>query len=360
MAAAIPHEALERAVSDAFGRTVAVERVQPLHGDASTRRYLRVTLAGAPAPTAVAMLLGEGRFAPGSDELGGGATDELPFINVGRWLAAHRFPVPAVYADRSRADGVVLLEDVGDTTLWAAVDADARRAAPLFGEAVDLLARLQVAGARHADARCIAFARRFDGALARAELEHFIDHGIETRRGAALAPAARAEVLAALAPLEAPFADGPLALSHRDYMSWNIHVRDGELRLIDFQDALLAPDAFDLAQLLTDRTTIQRVDGALADSLGRRFRDAMAAAGLPLAPGFEDRYHRCVLQHALKVIGRFYYLEVVRGRPGYLAYLPAVYAVGRRAFDALPDLAPARRLVQHWVPELAATGTSPG
>ena len=85
-----------------------------LHGDASTRRYVRLHLAGAPHASAVAMVLGDGRFAPGSDELGGGtAPAELPFVNVGRWLAAHGFPVPALYADRAREDGLLLLEDIG-------------------------------------------------------------------------------------------------------------------------------------------------------------------------------------------------------------------------------------------------------
>ncbi len=350
----MPHAALARAVTDTFGGATRIVRADPLHGDASSRRYVRLHLTGAPA-TAVAMLLGEGRFAPGSDELGGrDASAELPFVNVGRWLAAHDFPVPALYADRAREDGLLLLEDVGDVTLWAAVESDSTRTAPLFAAAVDLLARLQVTGVRHADAGCVAFARRFDGALARAELEHFLDHGIETRHRKTLVAAERADLLAELAPLERPFVDGPCVLSHRDYMAWNLHVQGSQLRLIDFQDALLAPDAFDLAQLLTDRTTIQRVDASLADMLVGRFRTAMADAGLGVESGFTTRYHRCMLQHALKVIGRFYYLEQVRGRPGYLAYLPAVYAVARRGFDALPDLAVARRHVTRWVPELVA------
>jgi N-acetylmuramate 1-kinase len=354
MSAAIPHAVLARTVADAFGGATHIVRADPLHGDASSRRYVRLHLDATPF-TAVAMLLGEGRFAPGSDELGGGAASaELPFVNVGRWLAAHGFPVPALYADRARDDGLLLLEDVGDLTLWAAVEAEPARTEPLFAAAVDLLARLQVAGARHADVACVAFARRFDGALARAELEHFVDHGIETRHATTLATSERADVLAGLASLEAPFVEGPFVLSHRDYMAWNLHVQDGALRMIDFQDALLAPDAFDLAQLLTDRTTSRRVDAALAGALVGRFRSAMADARLAVADGFTVRYHRCVLQHALKVIGRFYYLEQVRGRPGYLAYLPAVYAVARHAFDELPELAAVRRHVTRWVPELAA------
>jgi aminoglycoside/choline kinase family phosphotransferase len=137
-------------------------------------------------------------------------------------------------------------------------------------------------------------------------------------------------------------------------MAWNIHVRSAGLVLIDFQDALLAPEAFDLAQLLTDRTTCTVVDAALERALVERFRAARAAAGLPIADDFEDAYRRCALQHACKVIGRFYFLERVKGKPGYLAYLPSVYTVARRLFDALPELAGVRERIAALVPELAA------
>jgi aminoglycoside/choline kinase family phosphotransferase len=136
-------------------------------------------------------------------------------------------------------------------------------------------------------------------------------------------------------------------------MAWNVHVRDDGLCLIDFQDALLAPDAFDLGQLLTDRTTSTLLSPGDVDALVERFLDRRAAAGLATAPGFRDRMERCVLQHALKVIGRFYFLERVRGKPGYLAYLPAVYTVARRSFGALPELADAAALIAPWVPEVA-------
>jgi aminoglycoside/choline kinase family phosphotransferase len=346
------HARFERAVHDAFGPDARVVATTPLHGDASSRRYVRLALAG-PAPArVVVMVLGEGRFTGGSDELGGGgASNELPFVNVARWLGARGFPIPAIHLDRARAEGLLLLEDVGDTTLWAAVSAAPAAARVLFGRAVDLLVGLQVAGA-DPDASCVAFGKRFDEALARAELEHYVDHGVETRHGVTLPADERATLLAQLEPLVGPFRDGPFTLSHRDYMAWNIHVRDGDLVLIDFQDALVAPDAFDLAQLLTDRTTSDRVDAALEAELIERFEAGRRAAGWPLAPGFADRDRRCALQHVFKVIGRFYLLEVVKKKPGYLANLPSVYAVGRRMLRELPDLAPALPAIARWTPEM--------
>src|SRR6266516_3711924 len=320
---AIPHEALARAVRAAFGAGARIVAAERLFGDASSRRYVRLRLAdgGAP-PTVVAMLLGADRFPLGSDELGErAASDELPFVSVARYLAARGFPVPIIHRDAAASDSLLLLEDIGDTTLWAAASAHPADVRPLFAAAVDLLAAFQVAGARHPDPSCLAFRRRFEGRLA------------------------------ALDPLARPFEQGAPVLVHRDFMAWNLHVRDG-LHLIDFQDALLGPDAYDLAALLTDRTTGTLVTAALEAELIRHFVRARAAAALPVEGDLAARYRLCALHRALKVIGRFYYLERVLGKPGYLAYLPGVYAVARRMLDALPELASVRARLAAHVPEL--------
>jgi aminoglycoside/choline kinase family phosphotransferase len=357
MAAAIPHEALARAVRAAFGAGVHVAATEPLAGDASSRRYVRLRLVGGGPSTAVAMLLGVDRFPLGSDEIGGAPrSGELPYVAVARYLARAGLPVPAVYHDAADTDALLLVEDVGDTTLWAAVSRAPDEAADRFGAAVDLLVALQVAGSRQPDGACCAFRQRFDGRLARWELEHFIEHGIETRHHRRLADGERSALLDALAPVLEPFTGGDTVLVHRDFMAWNIHVQDGRLRLIDFQDALLGPDAYDLAALLTDRTTATVVPPPLEAALLARFARARAVAGLPVADDLAARYRRCALQRALKVIGRFHYLECVLGKPGYLAYLPAVYAVGRRMLAGEPALAAAAPLLAPWVPELVGGG----
>ena len=356
MAETLPHAALSRAVRAAFGADVSIRASERLRGDASSRSYVRLHLDGGRAPaTVVAMLLGSDRAPLGSDELGGDTdVTELPFVNVGRYLAARGLPVPAVHHDATETDHLLLLEDVGDTTLWAAAQASPGDVARLFDAAVDLLVDLQAAGTRDPDPRCHAFRQRFDGRLARWELEHFVEHGIETRHGRALPPPERAALLATLAPLAAPFDAAASTLVHRDFMAWNLHLQGSRLRLIDFQDALLGPDAYDLAALLTDRTTGTLVTPALEASLIARFVEARAHAGLPVAGDVASRMRACALHRALKVIGRFYFLERVKGKPGYLAYLPSVYAAARRCFAASPAWADIQARVAAHVPELAA------
>ena len=316
MPAPLPHEALARAARAAFGADAEVTRVEPLTGDASSRRYVRLHVRGGRAPrTAVAMLLGvEQRFGPGADEFAGPIQDtEPPFLNVARYLARHGFAVPAIHHDAAAIDAVVLLEDIGDTTLWTAASARPAQAHALFAAAIDMLVALQAAGSRDPDPSCRAFRQRFDARLARWELEHFVEHGIETRHGRRLPDDERRALLVALAPLAAPFEETASVLVHRDFMAWNLHVQDNRLRLIDFQDALLGPDAYDLAALLTDRTTGTLVTPPVESALLAHFEHARAAAGLPVTGDFAARYRACALHRALKVIGRFYFLERVLG-----------------------------------------------
>jgi N-acetylmuramate 1-kinase len=153
--------------------------------------------------------------------------------------------------------------------------------------------------------------------------------------------------LGALAPeldnLAARLGGLPRVLSHRDYHGHNLFVQSDRIwmriRVIDFQDALLAPAAQDLAVLLTTRDT-GRVIGPDAE---RRLLDyyiaGLARRGVPCpdADEFISSYHLCVLQHALKVIGRFNALER-QGKSGYAAFIPHAAAQARRMLTLLATL----------------------
>ncbi len=303
----------------------------PLAGDFSTRRYLRAGLHGGAAPATVVVMVLAGSGLPlSSEELAIFETPprELPFIDVQRLLRAIGAPVPEIYA-YDEAAGVLLLEDGGDVLLWERASRAPDEAETLYRRALDALLILHTRGTVHADRSSIAFAQRFDRRLYAWELEHFLEYGVERRLGAPLAPASRARFTRAFAALVDRLADGETVLSHRDFHSWNILVRDGRPFVIDFQDALLAPAEYDLASLLTDRITPRLVTPALEDRLLRYYWSARAAE-----PN-RERYLLSVLQRALKVIGRVHYVAFEKGKAAPLAFLPAAVATARRALGEL-------------------------
>lgn len=313
--------------------------LSPLRGDASTRSYLRLRLTPPAPASVVVMVLQDAAVALSSEELavfGEGGPKELAFLNVGRFLAALTDAVPAIYAVSSDST-LLLLEDVGDTPLWEA-PGDTET---WFGLALDLIADLQ-ARARDDGSGCYAFAQAFDERLFSWEFEHFLEYGIDRSAAPALVAASREELAAAARRLAAL----PRVFAHRDYHAWNIHVQEGRLRVIDFQDALLAPALYDVASLLTDRSTPEKIDPATEQRLLHRFYQKQAAGRLT---GFDDTlaaYRLVALQRVLKVVGRFHYLAEVKGKPHYLSFLPAVVASAERLLAEARGVEATRRLFE--------------
>lgn len=337
---------LAELVRACVGPQAHVLRIEALAGDASTRRYVRIGVDGPAAPpTLVAMLLADRAVAMSSDELASLPADlrQLPYINVHEFLAGLGLPVPKVHLDAS-AEGVVLLEDIGDTALWDVVsDSEPALVRTWYGRAVDLLVSFQRAATETIDARCIAYHQAFDRRLARWELDHFIEWGIERRLGIEL-PAADAHLLGMKFDAIAAEIDAATrAINHRDFHSWNLYVQGETLRIIDFQDALMAPIPYDLATLLGDRDTPLVVTPEIEAAMLERFQTRWSeAGGERLDPvTFERTYFLCALQKALKVVGRFHYLDKAKGKPGYLRYLPSTLRQVRRVaarLDGFEDL----------------------
>ena len=93
----------------------------------------------------------------------------------------------------------------------------------------------------------------------------------------------------------------------------------------------MAPAAQDLAVLLTTRDT----DEIITPAIERRILDfyfaGLARRGVHTlsAADFMTSYRLCVLQHALKMIGRFEVFER-NGKAGYRQYIPNLLGQSRR------------------------------
>ncbi len=341
----------------AFGAATDVARVAALPGDASTRRYARAWLSGPGAPASViVMLLADRGIAMSSDELAvfDAPPVELPYVNVHRFLAALGVAVPVLHADAS-TDGMLLLEDVGDTPLWDAAQGKSEdEVVRLFEQAIDQLLLIQLDGTARRDDTCIAFQQAFDERLFAWEFEHFIEHGLVNRLPEPV-PAEDLRILRAhFEPLAAWLAAQPRVLNHRDFHAWNLFVCDGRIRVIDFQDALLAPAPYDLATLLGDRDTPTLIRPPLERRLLAYYAAGWEARGGAPWTGdaLWDLYAACALQKAFKVVGRFHYLDREKGKPGYLRYIPPTLRQIDRLLALRPDWADVRVVLARYFPEL--------
>ncbi len=325
-------------------------------GDASTRRYLRCRLERPAGPhecphSLIVMLMRDAAMARSSEELGvfgEQGPEEVPFLNVGRFLAGICDAVPEVFAV-SRDQTIVLLEDLGDISLWERASSQRAQAEALFEQALSLLAGLQAAAVDDGSG-CYAFAQHFDERLFNWELKEFLDYGV--------AGASLGELDMAVAELEETarqLALLPRVFCHRDYHAWNIHVQNGRLRVFDFQDALMGPALYDVASLLTDRCTPELITETTERNLVLRFYREQGRGGLDSEENTLAAYRLCALQRTLKVLGRFNQLAEVKGKTGYLHFLPSVAATARRLIAQIPNMGAVENLLHNKVKVPSAT-----
>ena len=281
----------------------------PLAGDASGRRYERLARGGS---TAVLMI------APP-----GAAASVRAFAEVGARLSSLGLSPPEPIAAEPEA-GLMLLEDLGDALLARVVARRPSREPALYAAAAEVLAVLRAAGPP--------------------EGLPLYDADAMAEATALAAPwYARAEDAPWVEPLRAALerhAGPPDALILRDYHAENLvwlPERRGPARLglLDFQDAMRGPAAYDLASLIRDAR--RDVSPAAAAAATARFAKA---AGTPPA-ALDAALAVLGAQRALRILGVFARLARRDGRPRYLALLPRVWA--QLAADlAHPALAAAR------------------
>ncbi|HEX3699008.1 MAG TPA: phosphotransferase [Polyangia bacterium] len=331
----------------AGGRSASV---QTLVGDASSRRYHRVTMAGGSPASVVIMELPEDQS---KSEEGGaeGPPTELPFLNLQRYLDAGGLPVPRIYHHDLKR-GLVALEDLGDQTFEMAVKAatpEQRRG--LYRQAMAHIVALQRLGDSRPDPACVAFGRRFDQALLRWELDHFREWYLEAASHAALTAAESQAVTQAFEWIAATLAQSPLTLVHRDFQSRNLMLVGSagtpEIRIIDFQDALLGSRAYDLVALLRD--SYVELPSAEVDAHVIWFGQEV---GLP-AEDFQRLFVLQALQRKLKDTGRFIYIDRVRKNPSFLRWIPTSLRYVAAALRAAPTpLEPLREIFERHIPAL--------
>ena len=312
--------------------------VLPLTGDASDRRYFRVRPRDA---ASYVLALHAAPF----------AFDALPFVNVAGLLARVPVPIPAILGHADDL-GILALQDLGDMTLQAHLGAatPAEHTA-LYRQAMGFIAAIQRRGHDLRSDRYVPYGIAFDVEKLTWELDFFVKHFVVAYRGATITPADRAAIADACAAIVLELAGEARVLCHRDYHSRNLMWRDGQLFIIDFQDARMGPDTYDLASLLRD-SYVDIIDEAL---------DAYIACFLALRGGrpsreealeFRRRFDLMALQRNLKALGTFGYQTATRSNPVYLQYIPRTLHYARTNLAKYPRFARLGELLGLYVAEL--------
>ena len=180
------NERIAAKVQGVFGACAVLVSIEPLAGDASSRRYHRAVLDASTQPRSfIVMEWSDPGLAISSEELAifDQPPEELPFLNVHRFLSRVGIRVPQLYGHWEN-EGILFLEDLGDLSLWEKVQGLPQdQVIVWYSRAIDQLLKLQILGTRARDPSCIAFQQSFDRRLYNWEFEHFIEYGIERRLG---------------------------------------------------------------------------------------------------------------------------------------------------------------------------------
>jgi len=299
----------------------------PLPGDASFRHYVR--LHGGPRP---ALLMD----APPPRE------DVWPYVRVARHLHNLGFSPPEIFAEDVEA-GLLVIEDFGDETYTRrlAAGGDEMEMYALATDVLIAIHRNEAAGAIDLPA--------YDEARLFEEAALLVDWYLPAIAEQAPHPEMREEYRALWAAL-LPLAEAvPATLTLRDFHVDNLMWRAGQkdlarCGLLDFQDAVIGPVAYDLVSLLEDAR--RDVPEPLIDAMTKRYLDAFPAldrADFAAAAAMLSAQRNC------KIIGIFTRLCVRDGKPVYLEHIPRVWRWLERDL-AHPALAPVKAWLDRMIP----------
>lgn len=315
----------------------AAQRVA-LPGDASTRRYERLTLADgtrrilmdqppteesavAPPDASVEQRRSLGYNAEA--RLAGGSV--AAFVAIAGWLRQQGLSAPTIDA-RDTDLGLAVLEDLGDD-VFASHDRDLE---VLYGTAVDALAALHATIPPkwiEADGERWAL-NLYDAVAYRAGLDPFLEWWPRFAGLAAPSEAAVAEWETLWSPVvEMGEPDTPVFV-HRDYHAENLlwlpersHL--ARVGMLDFQDAVRGHPAWDLLHLLQDarRDVPPELETAMLDRY-------LTARGSEIdRDRFLHQYRALAALNAARILGRvFARQEVLFRRDRYTAFMSRTWA----------------------------------
>lgn len=330
-----------------------------LLGDASTRAYETIDDGGPKRILMNAARQPDGppiRDGKPYSQIAHLAESVTPFVAIARALTARGFCAPRIDA-QDLDKGLLLIEHLGDGGF---LGAEGQPVAERYQAAARLLAdmhRFDWPRDMEAAPGIVHHLPAYDRDAMMIEAELLTDWYLPAETGSALTDADRAEYRAAWDKTIARLAAAEKSIVMRDYHSPNIIWRpeksgNDRLGIIDFQDALHGPSAYDVASLAQDaRVTISpELEASIvaAYKAARRISDGFDERG------FDQAYAIMAAQRNSKILGIFVRLNKRDGKPQYLRHLPRIRDYVARV---LPHPALAEVRAFHEARDLIGTAT---
>jgi len=320
-----------------------------LQGDASTRCYERLQLGEQRA-----ILMNSPRRPDGPPVRGGKpysviahlAEDIIPFVGMANGLHQCGFSAPQIY-EAELADGLLIIEDLGAEPV---VTGDPP--APIeerYEAAVDVLIALhsqELPNAIPVAPHVVHSLPPYDLDAYLIESELVLDWYMP-RRGIAVTDEVRADYVALWTRALQVAVEAPPTWVLRDFHSPNLiwlpeRMGIARVGLLDFQDAMMGPAAYDLASLLQD-ARVDVPELMEVSLLGHYVRERSELHPTFQPADFIKLYATLAAQRASKILGIFARLDRRDGKPQYIRHIPRVWGYLQRSL-AHPALA----MLQDW------------
>lgn len=296
----MPNTALQHWACQQLALELEQTQCRLLAGDASFRKYYRLTLA---QQSWVLM------DSPPDKE------KNQEFIQISQLLAGANIDAPRILA-QDDAQGWMLLSDLGDKTLLTLLDE--QTVDTYYQQALDVLSKLQMLSTENLPV--------YDTSLLNQEMDLFLSWFVEAMLGYSINSGERALQQDVQDFICQQVLQQPQAFVHRDYHSRNLMLLDTDgceqVAVIDYQDAVKGPISYDLASLLRDCYIAwpqAKVEAWVGD-----FYQANPLAQQQSLAEFQQGFDLMGLQRHIKVLGIFARLALRDGKQGYLQDLPLV------------------------------------
>ncbi len=299
------------------------DSVEQLTPDASTREYFRIKYQGG---TAIACVYPE-QF----------KADEQSFLDVTRLFCDNGLPVARVL-DFSEELGVIVQEDLGNTVLRDVLESsNSFEREELIERAIGMVAKIQKATDSAFATNSIASKLKFDTEKLLWELDFFREHYFETLRHQPLPQHENDALRSEFVDLSRDLESRAAVLCHRDFHAANLMIdQNGELRIIDHQDARIGSVSYDLVSLLLDRVTSPPHAYWLA-AKRRSFLSEREKNGLtPISENeVAEEFRLQTIQRCLKAVGTFSFQSVNRGKSYFIPFIQPMFGIVWRAAENL-------------------------